>query len=337
LALLPLVFSSSAFAEGMSVETLKCPMGAQEMGDGPPDGNLIYCARIIPGKTQPIRHGPFTAWYRTGELKKRGGYLNGKLDGRQIEYYANGTVKEDMTYVKGGVLDGEHTSFFENGGLELREHYKNGKLDGHKEQNYRNGNARSTADYKDGSMDGIFVLFHQNGQPRVRGFYHNHERSGTWTTFWDDGAKRLEGQFTAGASDGTWTKYSRKGNPITVSKFEMGTQISKQRYKPVEERPREKGEKGSTSYDDYESRKFSKWNSKVKHSLRQNRKERLENPEYIPRDEKQRLAMERRKEYKEIRAAKKKAARDREIDAVLDTQKSPFNGMFAVGKKRGDQ
>lgn len=331
-----IIFGSSFFqvldvsAEGFSVERLKCPLGAQEMGEPPPDGNFIYCARVIPGKSQAMRHGPYTSWYRTGELRKTGEYRYGKLEGEQKEFYQNGTLKEKLVYVKGGALDGEHVSYYPDGAVELRETYKNGKLEGAKEQNYRNGHARTTANYKDGSIDGVFVLFHQNGQPRVRGFYYNKERSGTWTTFYEDGAKRLQGEFSEGKADGTWTRFSKRGNPLSVTKFEMGVLVNRQRYKRL---PEEESKKAN-SIDERDRKKFAEWNGKVKRSLRDQAKASKSRTEYIPRDEKQRLAKERRKEYEEARLTKKKAAKDREIDAVLDNQRNPFYGMFEVGKKK---
>jgi len=321
---------SIAFAEGFSVERLKCPFGAQEMGDAPPDGNFIYCAKVIPGKSQPMRHGLFTSWYRTGELRKTGEYHYGKLEGEQKEFYQNGQLKEKLVYVKGGTLDGEHIAYYPDGSVEIKEIYKNGKLNGSKEQNYRNGHARSTSTYKDGTIEGIFVLFHQNGQPRVKGFYHNKARSGTWTTFYEDGTKRLVGEFTEGKADGTWTRYSRKGNPLSVTKFEMGTLTDRQRYK----RQPEEAKKKASNIDERDKKRFAEWNGKVKRSIRDQQKADKANEKYIPRDEKRRLAMERRKEYQQNRLAKKRAAKDRELDAVLDNQKNPFYGMFAVGKKK---
>jgi len=319
-----------ALAEGFAEERLKCPLGAKQFGDAPPDGNLIFCARVMPGKPQPLRHGPFLSWHKSGELKKSGEYNYGKLEGAQKEYYPNGTLKEKLTYLKDGKLDGEHVSYFQEGNLEVRETFKDGKLEGPREQNYNTGHARSSASYKGGIVDGVFALFHPNGQPRVRGFFYNRERSGTWSTFDDDGAKRTEGGFTEGKPDGTWTRFSRQGNPRSVTKFERGILISKQRYKKVEEEVAEK----ASSIDERDRKKLAAWNGKVKRSIRTQKRAARSNPEYIPRDEKQRLALERKREHQEERAASKKAAKDREIDAVLDNQKNPFYGVFAVGKRK---
>jgi TonB family protein len=77
-----------------------------------------------------IKHGTFTEWYETGELKMRGGYYAGKLHGLIETFFINKQLKRQDNYhldtlKSGWCYDtlGKATTYFP---FEVKPHYKDG-------------------------------------------------------------------------------------------------------------------------------------------------------------------------------------------------------------------
>ena len=91
-------------------------------------------------KKEPIKDGLHESFYKYGQLKYRGNYKNGKLDGLKETFY----------------FTSNNNPFVLHGQLESRENYKNGKRDGLYEWFSENGQLESRENYKNGELNGPF-------------------------------------------------------------------------------------------------------------------------------------------------------------------------------------
>jgi len=104
-----------------------CPPGAKLMGQAPPEGQQVWCQKIVDGK--PVKEGPFILYHPDGSKMLQGQYHNGKQTGEWTMWYTNGRIRSSDHY-RDGVRDGEHISWYTNGQISTRGRYVNGKRDG---------------------------------------------------------------------------------------------------------------------------------------------------------------------------------------------------------------
>jgi hypothetical protein len=89
LAVMMLVFLTSAPARSAQTSAIECPPGTTPAGKGPPDGDAVWCERIEPGGKH-VKHGPYHAWTVTGVRQEDGRYENGHKEGTWTTYWDNG-------------------------------------------------------------------------------------------------------------------------------------------------------------------------------------------------------------------------------------------------------
>lgn len=65
-------------------------------------------------KGSDIKHGPYTAWYKSGAKELEGSYSNGNKTGEWIKYHENG-VKKTHGWFKNGEMDGRWAAYDEQG------------------------------------------------------------------------------------------------------------------------------------------------------------------------------------------------------------------------------
>jgi hypothetical protein len=81
----------------------------------------------------------FTAFHDNGQKAYEQRYVNGKIDGPEVGYHANGTSA---------------THWYEDGKLQSEQHYVNGELDGSSIQYREDGTPSSRIDYRAGKETG---------------------------------------------------------------------------------------------------------------------------------------------------------------------------------------
>ena len=103
----------------------------------------------IGGYKEDLLDGPWTWYYRSGQLEEKGTYREGQKIGKWVKYYDNGQPKEEGDFVN-GERDGEWVWHYENGQLKERGHFKSGKRDGALVSYYEDGAKRHQANFADG-------------------------------------------------------------------------------------------------------------------------------------------------------------------------------------------
>lgn len=112
---------------------------------------------------------------------------NRKKEGFWKEFYKNGQLKTEGTYIS-GLKEGLHKEWWENGQLAVAGNFKNGKENGH------------------------MKFVHDNGHLVGEGNFKNGERIGIWKFYnFDTGLLEVKGNWKAGKQDGLWKYYYQSG------------------------------------------------------------------------------------------------------------------------------
>lgn len=112
------------------------------------------------------------------------------LDGKGIEYFENGQIKEEANF-KLGQVDGKRTMYYTSGELWQELTFKDGKLEGLQKIYCKNGQLHGESTYKDGKEDGDWVVYYANGQVQEKGQYKDGKRVGEWK-FYDKNGQETE-------------------------------------------------------------------------------------------------------------------------------------------------
>lgn len=131
-----------------------CPEGTTLVGDAPPRGDAQGCAKRD-ASGQPVRHGPYVRWYRSGRKALEGEYRDGEKTGRWTFWHANGQKKEQGEFREG-----------RERGVWRRWHETGALLD--------------EGEYQGGVRAGRWTLWHASGRKAREGEYRNGEASGRW-------------------------------------------------------------------------------------------------------------------------------------------------------------
>lgn len=138
----------------------------------------------------------FEIWHLNGQLKNRGTYKDGKLDGLWEEWDREGTLIKRENY-KDGIPHGLQEEWYENGRLERRVHCKNGR------------------------MEGLVACWHRNGQQKYLGIYKNNSPHGVFQMWGDDGELWKCESYKNGKPDGLQEELNADGT-VTQSVYKGG-------------------------------------------------------------------------------------------------------------------
>jgi hypothetical protein len=106
---------------------LTCPPGATLTGAPPPDGEEVWCQKIVNGK--PVKDGLFIVYGEGHDKLIQGSYRNGVQEGEWTTWYANGQ-RSAIDHFHNGLQDGLHTSWYFNGVKSIEGNYRMGKREG---------------------------------------------------------------------------------------------------------------------------------------------------------------------------------------------------------------
>lgn len=168
------------------------------------------------------RHGHSRSYYKNGNIRIEGEYVNGTPHGLWRVYYEN---KNENGNENGKVLvetefdDGERTSTH-------REYYESGRL--REEGNYK-------MDYKFGEWRSWYDAVDEEGKQRIAtvGIYYDNRKYDTWKEWFEDGEIKSEGPYYNDVKVGSWKECrmiinNNQGGQITVmssGKYSQGVKI----------------------------------------------------------------------------------------------------------------
>ncbi len=124
--------------------------------------------------------------------------IDGKIDGKYIEYYPGGLIKNISNY-KNGILDGKYNSYYQNNLLMEEYQYKNGLMEGKRILYWTNGNLKEKNFLRKGAITGVSEFYYSNGNPRkIISFDIYGRRDGEWVDYYFDGKIKLKVVYNSG-------------------------------------------------------------------------------------------------------------------------------------------
>jgi hypothetical protein len=100
-ALLPIA-GFLALAPASARAAIACPEGARLVGTPPPNGNEAWC-ETSDQAGRWTRNGAWMAWYKSGQVRAEGEYLDGRREGRWTIWSPEGEVIAELVYEKGRI------------------------------------------------------------------------------------------------------------------------------------------------------------------------------------------------------------------------------------------
>lgn len=143
---------------GIQHPDLDCPTGTIGMGEPPPNGREIYCARVDPYTNTVTRQGPAITWHSPTRRASRGTYSEGRKNGPWTYWSPAGSPEKQGSYA-GDKMDGLWVTF------------------------HGNGEKASEGTYVSGREEGRWTFWAEDGSSRSTGSYEIGQRVGTWTDF----------------------------------------------------------------------------------------------------------------------------------------------------------
>jgi uncharacterized protein len=173
------------------------------------------------------KHGEWRTWFREGGFATFEAYENGLPVGDWVNWYENGIEKLRGTYV-GGVREGRWTAFHDNGTEERVEFWKGGQLEGETWGNHRNQRKRFEGRWMQGRCEGPWTWWHTSGNRERSGEFKEGLEEGLWQEWYLSGVLKLKGEFAKGRRAGQWEEFDEDGGLLCRSRYEDGTEISRQ-------------------------------------------------------------------------------------------------------------
>jgi antitoxin component YwqK of YwqJK toxin-antitoxin module len=162
-------------------------------------------------------------WEGTSRIQTKYKLKNGELNGEATSYYANGQVE-----LKGNWFNGEKSGRFEEydeEGIKTYEYYtSNGKQNGEYIEYYSNGKVKKRGNYVNDKELGFFTEYNENGSKKIEYNMLEDQLNGTYISYYDSGQIRMNGVFKDGKKHGYFVEYDEYG--VRMDEYNMENGIS---------------------------------------------------------------------------------------------------------------
>jgi antitoxin component YwqK of YwqJK toxin-antitoxin module len=135
------------------------------VNDGPyveyyPDGQKFAEGNYVAG----VMEGEWNYWHPTGEVCKTITFKKGKPEGTFEVRRADGTLESKQSF-KNGIRHGEWVTYYEDGKTpKVKANIVDGKVEGERTTYFENGQMRQQAQFKAGQLDGPMAEFNDTGK-----------------------------------------------------------------------------------------------------------------------------------------------------------------------------
>lgn len=100
--------------------THSCPKGTERVGEGHPETTVVFCKQNLYNGSR--MEGDFTKFFRNGNKQVSGTYEQGKKHGTWTSYYRTGEIRETKKYQDGEMIK---TSQYKRDGREIKKQESN--------------------------------------------------------------------------------------------------------------------------------------------------------------------------------------------------------------------
>jgi antitoxin component YwqK of YwqJK toxin-antitoxin module len=161
------------------------------------------------------------SWYKSGKIKSKETYKDGKRFGVWTEWHENGQKESEINY-KDDKGEGLSVGWHEDGQKETEVNYREGKPDGLFVAWHPNGQKETEGNYKEGKQEGLWVAWDSKGQKREEVNYKEGKREGLWVAWHPNGQKREEVNYKEGKQEGLWVAWHSKGQKREEVNYKEG-------------------------------------------------------------------------------------------------------------------
>ena len=154
--------------------------------------------------------GTWYWYYPDGSLKEDIIFVKGSKEGVSNDYYPSG-VKKIECFFKNDSLDGDYKFYYPDGLLKSLIPFKNGKRDGKGLEYYEDGTLKLECNYKDNKFHGEYKKYYPDGSIEYVEIYENDESQGEFKSYHPNGTLRREGLVQKDKRQGVWKDYYSNG------------------------------------------------------------------------------------------------------------------------------
>ncbi|MCC6690055.1 MAG: toxin-antitoxin system YwqK family antitoxin [Bacteroidia bacterium] len=156
--------------------------------------------------------------YTEDQKVEEGRYVDSKKIGIWVAYYANGKMKNRITF-EGGRPFGKAIMYHENGKVAEEGLWRNNRWVGDYKLYYENGEVQHEFKFNSGGKrEGNQKYFAENGQLIIEGEMKDSKEIGTWKEFYENGDLKAEKAFNDGTIDPVNTKTYEPKKPVEPKK-----------------------------------------------------------------------------------------------------------------------
>ena len=165
------------------------------------------------------RHG-LSAWYYPDSTKMREQYfVEGVLEGPQVEWNEKGAESRREEYVKGKKVITE-TSFFRPQQKKSEVFFLDAQLELSEEDNWWDATPAAYQEIGTKTQHGGVNTWYENGQSQMQGQFDSGKRTGQWNWWHANGQRRSSGRFDADEKVGPWTWWHPNGMKAVEGNYE---------------------------------------------------------------------------------------------------------------------
>ncbi len=193
-------------------------------------------------------NGTYKSFFEDNTLHITGLVKDGYKTGTWMEYYADGSKKEEGIYendmfkiinrwtAEGDLQisngEGDYTSYYDGTEhLQQEGELKNGLKEGPWISYYPESNGvMQVVDYKNGKMDGRITVYYDNGATYTQGTHKNGLKEGEWLYNYESGRLQCTATYINDKKEGVQPFYSESGKKNKEEFYEKGEFVSEKVY-----------------------------------------------------------------------------------------------------------
>lgn len=173
------------------------------------------------------KQGFWILYYKSGEKRAEGEYLDGKRIGEWLFYYDSGEIEQKGFY-NAGEYNREWKWTFKNGSTKRIENYINGVEHGYFVEYDNKKNVLLKGLYNNGLREGDWI-YHVNDH-KEEGNYISGQKNNVWIHTFLDGTVIFKGEFSFDSPIGIHKVWSSKGVLISIGKYKNGLKHGKWKH-----------------------------------------------------------------------------------------------------------
>lgn len=152
--------------------------------------------------------------YKPDQKVEEGPYVNSRKEGIWKKFFANGNVKDEITY-RMNRPNGVYKVYYDNGKIQEQGEWRNSRNIGDFKRYHPNGKIAQNFQFNaTGKREGKQQYFYENGQLMIEGSWEGGKESGVLTEYYENGDIKAKKVFNEGNMDVSSTEFYTPKSPV---------------------------------------------------------------------------------------------------------------------------